>query len=166
MISRIMLIAVLATTVVAAQRGGGGGGNQGGGSEMGPRALTPFEEFASKLKIDVNKQGAEVEKIFAESAKEAAPVAQEILQLRQRLINADLTGKPDDFKAALDAYTAAHAKMTAIETACFGKVFAILSPQLQARGPQGFEQAFAIMAGFFQAAAPPGGGGRGRGGVQ
>ena len=130
---------------------------------MSARALTPFEEFAGKLKIDVKTQGAAVEQMFADGAKEADPVAQELIQLRNRLVNAELNGKPEDVKTALDAYTAAAAKMAGIEAGVFAKVVASLTPAQQARSVGGFEQAFAIMAGFFQQAAPRGGG---RGGAR
>jgi hypothetical protein len=133
---------------------------------MTARALTPFEQFAGKLKLDLKTQGPPVEQIFADGAKEAAPVAQEIMQLRQRLVNAELNAKPDEIKTALDAYTAAATKMAGIETKVFSQVFAALTPAQQARGVDGFEQAFAIMAGFFQQAAPRGGRGGGRGGGQ
>jgi len=170
MFSKVMLVMLCSTAIVAGQgRGGGGGGaDQGGGTTMSARALTPFEEFAGTLKIDLKTQGPAVEQIFADGAKEAQPVGLEIMTVRQRLVNAQLAGKPDDIKAALDACTAAAAKMTAIETTVFAKVFAILTPAQQARNADSFEQAFAIMAGFFQQASPRAGGrgGAGRGGAQ
>ena len=169
MFSKVLLALLFTTGVVAGQgRGGGGGGqDQGGGEAMTARALTPFEQFAGKLKIDIKTQGAAVEEIFAEGAKEAQPVGLEILQLRQRIVNAELAGKPEELKPALEAYAAAAGRMAAIEAKVFAKVFASLTPAQQARGAEGFEQAFAIMAGFFQQAAPRGGGrGAGRGGGQ
>jgi hypothetical protein len=166
MLSKVILVMLCSTAIVSGQGRGGGGGDQGGGDTMSARALTPFEEFAGKLKIDLKTQGPAVEQIFADGAKEAQPVGLEIMVLRQRLVNAEIAAKPDDVKAALDACTTAAAKMAAIEAKVFAKVFAILTPAQQARGVEGFEQAFAIMAGFFQQAAPRGGGrgGEGRGG--
>jgi hypothetical protein len=69
-------------------------------------------------------------------------------------------------KVAQDAYTVAAAKMASVEAGVFAKVVASLTPAQQARGVDGFEQAFAIMAGFFQQAAPGGRGGGRRGGGQ
>jgi hypothetical protein len=55
---------------------------------MAARALTPFEQFAGKLKIDIKTQGAAIEEIFADGAKEAGPVATQLIQLRH--VNAEL----------------------------------------------------------------------------
>ena len=169
MFPKVLLVLLFTTAVVAGQgRGGGGGGqDQGGGDTMTARALTPFEEFAGKLKLDIKTQAAAVEQIFADGAKEAGPIGQEIMQLRQRIVNAELSGKPEELQPALEAYTVATAKMAGVEAKVFAKVFASLTPAQQARGVEGFEQAFAIMAGFFQQAAPRGGArARGRGGVE
>lgn len=173
MFSKTIVMVLIASAVVAAQgRGGGGGGDQSGSGEpaMSARALTPFEQFAGKLKLDLKTQGTQVEQIFQEGAKEAQPIGLEIVQLRQRLVNAELNEKPDDLKATTDALTAAAAKMAGVEAKVFAKVFAVLTPAQQSRGVDNFEQAFAIMAGFFQQAAPRGGGrggpGAGRGGGQ
>src|SRR5947207_12780610 len=96
MFSKVGLVVLWSTALVAAQGrgGGGGGGDQSGGESMTARALTPFEQFAGKLKIDLKTQAAAVEKMFADGAKEAGAVGQEILQLRQRLVNAELTAQP------------------------------------------------------------------------
>ena len=90
MVERVLLVSCLLTAVVAAQgKGGGGGGDQsGGGDTMAARALTPFEQFAGKLKIDIKTQGAAIEEIFADGAKEAGPVATQLIQLRH--VNAEL----------------------------------------------------------------------------
>jgi hypothetical protein len=166
MLPKVLLVMVCATVVVAGQGRGGGGDQSGSDTTMSARALTPFEQFAGKLKIDLKTQAPTVEQIFAAGAKEAEPVAQQLIQLRQRLVNAELNGKADDVKPALDAYTAAAARMAGIEADVFAKVVASLTPAQQARPADGFEQAFAIMAGFFQQATPRGGGraGAGRGG--
>src|SRR5262245_46687623 len=50
----------------------------------GPR--TPFQQFADRLKLDPKTQKPMAEQIFTEASKEAAPIAQEMLQLRQRLV--------------------------------------------------------------------------------
>ena len=85
------------------------------------------------------------------------PVGVQMLQLRQKLLNDELAGDSADAKSVLDAYTAAAAKMSHIEADAFSKVYALLKPNQQSKAPQ----AFARMAGFFQ--ATPGRGGRGGG---
>lgn len=110
------------------------------------RELTPFERFADKLKLDNKTQVPQVAEIFNAAATEAGPVGRELLQLRQRLLNVELSGQADQLQPALDAYTEASARMSAIEAATFAKVYALLEPKQQSRAPEAFE----LMAGFFQ----------------
>jgi hypothetical protein len=125
---------------------------------------TPFQLFADRLKLDAKTQVPVVEQILSDANKEAAPVGQQMLQIRQQLVNLALANKAEEMKPLVDAYTAAAAKMTGIEASAFAKVYATLKPNQQSNAPQ----AFAIMAGMFQPAAPRGGGPRGgqRGGGQ
>ena len=82
-----------------------------------------------------------------------------LLQLRQQMVNVALAGKPDDeMKPVVEAYTAAAAQMAGIEARAFAKIYATLKPDQQSRAGQ----AFALMAGIFQPAAPRGPGGRGQ----
>lgn len=171
LIAAVILIAVLATPAAAQDDdgggGGGGGGRGGGGGGAGgniasttPREATPIEQFVGRLRLDVRAQGPAVEQILQAAARDAAPVAQEILQHRQNLVNLMLR-QGADTKPALDALTAASARMVAIETNAFREIYALLRPNQQNNAVS----AFAILAGFFQAPAPSGrGGGRGRGG--
>jgi hypothetical protein len=151
-----------------AQGGGLGTPNQlnedpfaGGGA---PRQLTPVEQFAEKLKLDSKTQVPAVQEILSAAQREAAPIGTEIMQIRQRLLNIDLSGKPEDAKSSEDALTTASAKMAVIEAGAFAKVYALLKPNQQ----KDAAQAFTIMAGIFQPSAPSAGGGRGRrgGGLQ
>jgi 2-hydroxychromene-2-carboxylate isomerase len=156
-----VLMAVALTWPAGAQTGIGGVASGAPPSE-GVRALTPFEQFAGRLKLDEKTQVPGAQEIFTAAAKEAAPVAVEMLQLRQKLLNAVLSGSPEDQKAVESAYTATAAKMAGIEAAAFAKVYATLKPNQQSNAPQ----AFALIAGFFQAAGPSGGGRGQRGGGQ
>jgi hypothetical protein len=145
----------------AAAQTGRGGVESGAPPSDGVRALTPFEQFAGRLKLDEKTQVPGTQEIFTAAAQEAGPVAVEMLQLRQKLLNAVLSGSPEDQKAVEGAYAVAAAKMAGIEAAAFAKVYATLKPNQQSNAPQ----AFALIAGFFQAAAPAGGGrGQRRGG--
>ena len=123
-----------------------------------PQPRTPFQQLADRLKLDAKTQVPAVEQILAEASQQAAPVGQQMLQLRQQLVNLALANKADETKPVVDAYTAAAAKMTGIEASAFAKIYATLKPNQQSSAAQ----AFAIMAGMFQPAAPRGGGPGGR----
>jgi hypothetical protein len=118
-----------------------------------PRTLS--QQFADRLKLDAKTQVPAVQQILSDASKEAAPVGQQMLQLRQQLVNLALANKAEEMKPVVDAYTVAAARMTGIEARAFAKVYATLKPNQQSNAPQ----AFAIMAGMFQPAAPRGGGG-------
>jgi hypothetical protein len=143
----------------APQKGGGMTGAGGvESSVMGgesARAMTPFEEFADRLKLDDKTQAPAVRELFNAAASNAAPVGIELLQLRQKLLNMERAGQTADTKPVLDAITVASAKMARIEATTFAKVYGLLKPNQQAKAPQ----AFAQMAGFFQ--STPNAGGRG-----
>ena len=117
---------------------------------------TPVQQIADRLKLDAKTQVPVVEQIFSEAMKEAAPVGQQMLQLRQQIVNLELAKKAPEMKAAVDAYAAAAEKMTAIEVRAFAKVYATLKPNQHSNA----SQAFAMMAGIFQPSMS--GGGRGR----
>ena len=91
------------------------------------------------------------------SGAEAGPVGVQLLQIRQKMLNVNLTGTADDQKAAAADYAAAGAKMAAVEAGAFAKVFALLRPNQQNNAPQ----AFALLGGFFQPQGGTRGGGRG-----
>jgi len=164
-ISLAAMLLVPAGVMLSARQGGGGGGQSGLPPDMleGARQETPFEQFALKLKLDDKTQVPAAREIFLAAAQEAGPVGTQVLQARQRILNVALSDNPAEMKAATDAYTAAAAKMAAIEAAAFQKVYATLKPNQQANAAQ----AFTLMAGIFQPPAPSGGRGGGRrGGVQ
>jgi hypothetical protein len=128
--------------------------SQGGG--VGTR----LDEFGGKLRLHPQNQMPALQQIFAEGGKEAAPVAQEMLQLRQTLLNLTLANRTAEIPAARAAYLEAATRMTGVEVAVFQKVYALLQPTQRSRTPD----AFAFMAGFFQSAPARGGrGGRGGG---
>jgi hypothetical protein len=160
----VLLCVAAAVSAAYAQRGGGGGGMMGPGAvenavmgSEGARVMTPFEQFADKLKLDEKTQLPAVREIFMAAQQEASPVGTEMLQLRQKLLNVDLGSAPDDRKAVLDAYAAAAAKMGGVESRAFAKVYDLLKPNQQGNAAQ----AFALLTGFFQPAGAMGGrGGR------
>src|SRR6185436_4838577 len=118
----------------------------------------PGEKIIDKLKLDGKTQAPEARLVFMDASREAAPIGQKMLELRQRLINLELQKKPEEIAPAVEAYAAAAAEMAAIEARTFAKIYALLKPNQQ----QNAAQAFAIMGGMFQP-SPPRGGGGGRG---
>jgi hypothetical protein len=146
--SKTLLTAALLIALVSSLPAQGGGGG------------TRLDEFAGKLRLDPKSQRPALQPIFADGAKAAAPVADEMLQLRQKMLNLELTDKAADLAATKIAYADAAARMTGIEVAVFQKVYALLLPSQQSRAPE----AFAYMAGFFQSAPARGGRGGQRGG--
>ena len=115
---------------------------------------TPFQQFVNRLRLDTRSQLPAVQETFSAARKEAAPVGQEMLQLRQQLVNLALANRRDDMKPVVDAYAAAAEKMTGIEMRAFASVYATLKPNQQSGGPE----AFAVIAGMFHPSAPRGGG--------
>jgi 2-hydroxychromene-2-carboxylate isomerase len=137
----------------------GMGSDDTGAPRIGLQQRNLYEQFADRLKLDSKTQIPAVEQILADAAREAAPIGQQMLQLRQQLVNLALENKPADMKPVVDEYSVAAAKMAGIEARAFAKVYATLKPNQQSSA----SQAFAIMAGMFQTPAPRGRGGRGGG---
>lgn len=164
--SALCIAVVFATTIVVSAQGGGGGGIQeAGGDIAAPRNLNPVEQFASAMKIDAKTQGGQVDQIMKEAATEATPIGQEMLQLRQRMVNLMLQSQNDQAKPVVSAYADSAAKMTGIEARTFARVYEIVKPEQQKN--VNASKAFDILTGLFQPASPRGnrGGGRGRGGA-
>lgn len=148
-------IGVLVATVALSAQGDNLGSQfngNGGGDLAGPvmRPKTLMEQFVETLKIDQKTQAPAVQEIFAAALKEANPVVGQMMQSRQRLVNADIAANAEQTKAELDTYAAAATKMALIEAQTFSKVMATLKPNQQSKGPQ----AFAIMAGIFMPSGP------------
>jgi hypothetical protein len=171
---KFSLLLVLTVTVLAgsalAQEPEGGSGRTSGAAGSGlpsdinaPRTIP--QQFASRLKLD-KTQRPSVDQILTAAATEAAPHAAQMLQARQRLLNALRANNADEIKAAQEAYASAAAEVARIEGAAFAKVYAMLKPNQQKEAPQ----AFALIAGLFSnpptSGGAPGGSSRGRGGRQ
>ena len=178
MLLRLLLMAVVAGGVACAQigggeengaggmggmGGGGGRGGRGGGNDMGggmaqPRRLTRVEMLFDKLKLNKEQKELAVTILSAASEK-AAPVREQLNKGRIVIANTITSkGSEEDLKNFMSEYTKVSAVMTGIEAEAFGKLYAILKPNQQAKAPQAFE----LMAGMFSGGLP-GGGGRGRG---
>jgi len=172
MLVRFLLAAVVAAGIVSAQGGEGmGSGGMGRGNTTGsgmgegmgggggmPRRQSKFELFADKLKLK-SDQKEEVQTIFSAAMEKAAPVRDQLGKGRQVIAQAMLAkASEDDIKKLLGQYATVSAQMTGIEAEAFGKVYALLKPNQQAKAAQAFE----MMSGMF-AGGMGGGGGMGRG---
>ncbi|MEO7191653.1 MAG: hypothetical protein ABI051_11420 [Vicinamibacterales bacterium] len=149
-----MLALFLATPVLLAQ------GEDGPSAAFG-RPRTLFEQFSETLKLD-KAQVPVVQQILTTAGSDAPPLAQELMTLRERIMNAELTNRPDAAKVALDSYSIAAAKMAAIEASAFAKVYQALKPNQQPKATE----AFGLLGGIFMPGvpsasrgAPPAGGG-------
>jgi len=170
----VLTVAALAGPAFAQDEGGGGAASRSGsGSGSGESGLpgdinaprTIPQQFASKLKLD-NSQKPAVDQILTAAANQAAAQAAQMLQAKQRMLNAVLNKNEEEIKATQQAYASAAAEVARLEAAAFAKVYAMLKPNQQKDAPQ----AFALLAGLFSNPQAGGGAergaGRGRGGRQ
>lgn len=140
----LALVLMLATAALSAQRGGG----LTGAVETPPPAigqpLSLVEQFQQQLRLDATQIPA-ADEVLQAASRQAAPVAQQMSNVRQGLVNAELRKEPDSAKQLLAEYQTLAAKMAAVETEAFMKISALLKPDQQKRA----EQAFTVMAGMF-----------------
>lgn len=155
-----LALCLSATPAFGQEDGTFSGGRAGSGlpSDINlPRTIP--QQFSIKLKLDRTQQ-PDVDRILTAAAAEAAPSTQEMLQARQRLLNALRSSRADEVKAAEEAYATAAAKGAKVEAEVFGRVYALLKPNQQKDAPA----AFALLAGLFANTPAPGTGGGARGG--
>ncbi|MEO8369684.1 MAG: hypothetical protein ABI806_10815 [Candidatus Solibacter sp.] len=178
MFLRVLLTAVVAVGLASAQRGGGGSGmgagtgDEGGGGGMGaggmggsgmpggmPRKQTKAEVFMDKLKLNKEQKDDTIAILMA-AAEKALPIRDQLTKGRAMMANMITSKAPEaELKKLMTDYTSVAAMMTNIEAEAFGKIYALLKPNQQAKAPPAFE----LMAGMF-APPPAPGQGRGRGG--
>ena len=149
---------VLVPIVLSAQNApiqSGMGNDDTGAPKLSLAEPLPGEKMIDRLKLDDKTQAPEVRLLLMDASRDAAPVAQKVLDIRLRLGNLALQNKLDEMPAATEAYAAAATEMAAIEARAFTKIYAMLKPNQQPNAAP----AFAMMAGIFQLSP-----GRGRGG--
>ena len=157
----LVTLALLVAVPLAAQRRGGGGGDFGGGAPA-MAAKTPFEVIADELKLDRKTQLPAVTEVFAAAEQESFAIVDEMLGLRQRILNVETRGAADPAGEVTAAYALAVERMLALEARVFAQTYALLTPGQRGRAPK----AFALMAGFFKTLPPmPRGGGPSAGGL-
>ena len=149
MLARLMVAVLLATSVVSAQ--GGGGGGSAPPSLGGFKIPTFLEELSGTLKLDYKTQEPAVLEILSAAGREASPIVQEMLTIRNRILAAEVNGRPDLSQAAVADYALATAKMAAVEGATFKKIYQLLKPNQQGKAVE----AFGLMGGMFLPRTPP-----------
>jgi hypothetical protein len=114
--------------------------------------------LSDRLRLDRRTQAPVVEQILVDASNEAAPIVQQLLQIRQQLVNLELNNQAAEIQTALQQHTAAAAKLAAIEAAAFAKIYGELKENQRERAAE----AFRIMGGiFYPGTTPAAGGGRG-----
>jgi len=149
---------VLVPIVLSAQNApiqSGMGNDDTGAPKLSLAEPLPGEKMIDRLKLDDKTQAPEVRLLLMDASRDAAPVAQKVLDIRLRLGNLALQNNLEEMPAATEAYAAAATEMAAIEARAFTKIYAMLKPNQQPNAAP----AFAMMAGIFQLSP-----GRGRGG--
>jgi Spy/CpxP family protein refolding chaperone len=110
---------------------------------------TPFEQYVDKLTLTTEQLG-QIQKIFTAVAAEGMPVSRELLAAREAMLTADAAGNADQFNAAATSYTAASARMAALEIKAFTQSESVLKPKQLSK----IAEAFVVVAGIFNAPSP------------
>ena len=145
--------------------GGGGGrgsmeGPEGSGRPMGMRAQkeTKADQMLNRLKLSKD-QKSEFATILESTAKDAAPVIQQLMQSKNARASAMVNGKSDaELDSLAKAMSGAQFQMTGVEVMAFKRIVGLLKPNQAAKSPEVFE----LMADIFLPPAGAGGGGGGR----
>ena len=103
------------------------------------------EQLVSVLKLDGKTQVPAVQQILTDGQKDAAPVTQQLLQLREQMMNMAMAGKTPELSALADKYAVAAASLAKIEGNLFSKIYALLKPNQQAKA----QEAFTVIGGLY-----------------
>ena len=170
MVVRMFLTAVLAAGIASAQGGRGGGGGEGGmgngegigmnvgggaGISGGMKRMSKEDLLMEKLKLNKD-QKEEAAKILSAAREKAGPIRDNLNKGRQLIVGLIMQKREDDVKKLMGDYAIVASQMTGVETEAFGKLYALLKPNQQAKAAQAFE----MMAGMFAGGGMGAGGGR------
>lgn len=142
MVFRLFLAAILVAGIASAQGKKGGGGSKGGdmgGGMMRPQRVSRFDTISEKLKLN-KEQKEQAATIFNAAQESAQPLNDQIAKDRNQITGAVIQGQAtgDGYNAVIADYTGALTKMTSIEATAYGKLYAILKPNQQAKSAQVF----------------------------
>ena len=90
-----------------------------------------------------------VQQILSEAQTEAAPVVQQMLQLREQMVNHAAAGRAAELEAASAQYATAAATLAQLEAKAFTKILALLKDNQKSRAGE----SFSLMGGLFLPAA-------------
>jgi hypothetical protein len=152
MLSKLMVLGVVATSLAFGQRGGGGGGGGGrgggGGAEMGGMPMgvkTRFERITEALTLN-KEQKKEVKAMLDDAQKEAAPVHDQLVKSRLAIGEAIQGSKSqDEINQLIASHAALESQMVAIELSSFAKIYQGLDKDQQTRSAP----VFVMMKGIF-----------------
>ena len=160
MFLKVMLTGVAVAALCLAQGGMGGGGGGMGGGGMRAAKPTKAEQMVNRLKLNKD-QTDEMVTILQSTDKDAAPVLQQVMQTRNAVATALISGKSDtEMAPVLKAMSDAQFQMTGVEVKAFQRIVALLKPNQKAKAPEAFD----LMAEIFLP-QPTSGRGGGRGGA-
>jgi hypothetical protein len=164
-----VIVAVwLMTAPLLAQRGGRGGGDFGGGDLDGgfvPVQRSPFERLIDELDLDDETQVPAVRTLLQGVEREAAALFQELVTLRQDMLNVETNRSTDP--APAKAYAATATSLFALEARIFADIYALLTPGQKEKAAKGFDRLEALLTAALsvpaggRGGAGPGGPGRG-----
>ena len=146
MISRFVILSLLACTVTAgwAQRGGSRNSSTMDNMPMSQTRLSRMDIMERALSLNKD-QRKDVKNIMDEGQKEAAPVRDQMVKSRADLAAAVESGKADAVDQATKSYAELETKMAAIELKAFSQVYKLLDADQQ----QKTRDVFPMMSGVF-----------------
>jgi Spy/CpxP family protein refolding chaperone len=148
---RLLLSIVVAlglAAIASAQRGGGAAGMHPGDqiiNQSAPSPTTKMDAISKQLKLS-RDQKKQLQSIFDEAHKGAAPLRKQILDGRAKIADAILTGKSQaEIDELVSSEGALLGQMAAIEMRAFADLYKSLKPEQQEKAGQ----ILPMMAGIF-----------------
>ena len=107
------------------------------------------EYVVRPLRLDNKTQVPPVQQILSAAQQEAAPVVQQMLQLREQMLNHAAAGRTAELDAASTQYETAATALAQLEAKAFAKILALLKDNQKSRATE----SFGLMGGLFLPAA-------------
>ncbi len=159
---RVLLAGLFLGAIAFGQRGGGmgeggegmgmggGGGSRGGGGggyipSAGPSRKSRMESLSEMLSLN-KEQKKEVKAAMDDGQKEATPLREQMLKVREQLAEVIAAGKgQDEINAAVKSCAALQSEMAVVELKTFARIYSVLDREQKAKtGP-----VFQMMTGAF-----------------
>lgn len=151
MLTRLVLVGLLASTLVFAQRGGGGGGSKGGGGggvpNIGFGPTNRLDRLTEALKLSKD-QKKDIKNAMDEAQKEATPIHELMNKNRLAVAEAIAAGKgKDELDKAILSEAEQQTQMTSLELRTLVKMVAVLELEQKQKG--GNNMLLAMVTGGF-----------------